>query len=866
MIITTARIVHSTLLKIIFAILLLFIILAVVLANGLKIPRIDLPGLEISEFYIKLDKKLIIEIDRIELAGKSKSRTSLEEMERIGGVLRYLPHFFESIQINEIVTPKETVHLLFYDDVFYVETDKLQLATQIYYDQRQKVLFAKIATLYFVEPDLSIKGKFAYDGRNAVWKGEGKFEGLNVTGNFLVWEKDRKIRFIVNTDMTDSIKPLVDYLAPPEPVKVWIYPKIPAKRYILHYLKGEIALGKNGAVRLDPKKVEGAASAYDAKIHFHPKVPPVETKRIDITYRNDVLGFKLHHPVYQKKRLDGSYVRIRNLLGSGGKTELDAHIVVKDRFDESIRRILNAYRIPVPFVQTKGVMEAKIDLTVALVDGKIVSYRGDYKSESAELLFDNVIPVPVENLHVVSKNTDIAIDSCRIRLKPYLDADLKGTIDLAEKHGDFHPVVESLVYKSTGGMELLRMRQKPLHVTMDFKKEILFEIPDLSMRLTYRPGGALRLSLMDLGKVKPYLRGPLTPVESGNLHIGIAKKVIDAGGKVLYRNKILSHDGRPIETFDIDIHMTPSKTVAKFNDNITLVQRENLTSIDFERVDVHIMELRKLLRPYLQKSETAASTTSSQLIRIQAKESTLYTNFAHIPCDSFQAKITTERPFSLLFESKHGEGEIRAIVYNDDVKIVGKNLPDRVIHGIPALKYLYGGYFDFDAVGKVDDINGTVTFRDTLWAKSPIYNNILATLNSVPAILMLKNPGFSNKGFKITKGFVKYRYKAPVFHFDEIVVNGPSANIFGKGHIDFEHDTIDVKMQIKFLETISKTMHKIPVAGYILFGDDGTISIGLSVEGSLKDPRVKTTAAKDIITAPINIIRRTFTFPFHLFD
>jgi len=854
-------------LKIIFTILLFFIILAVVLAHGLKIPHIDLPGLEISEFYIKLDKKLIIEIDRIEIGGTGETQNSLQEMEQIGSLLRYLPHFFESIQINDIVTPTETVHLLFYDDVFYVETDKLQLATRIYYDEKQKVLFAKIATLYFVEPDLSVKGKVAYDGRNGVWKGEGKFDGLNVTGNFLVWQSDDTVRFIVNTDMTDSIKPLVDYLAPPEPIKVWIYPKIPAKRYILHYLKGEFTIRKDGSIGFDPMKMEGSATAYDARIHFHPRVPPVRTKRIDVTYRHDTLGFRLHDPVYEGKKLRGSHVRIRNLLGKGGKTELDAHIVVRDRFDESIRKILDAYEIPVPFVQTEGVMDAAVDLTVALVDGHIVSYRGDYRSQSAVLLFDKVIPVPVENLHVVSKDTDVTIDTCRIRLKPYLDAQLKGTIDLAAKHGDFRPTVTRLLYEKPKGTELLRMERKPLRVTMDFKKEILFQIADPEMRLVYRPGGAFRVEIPALKGLKPYLRGPLAPVDGGHLHIDIRGEQIDTRGEVVYRNKILSRSGRPVETFETDIHITPAKTVAKLNDNITLVRRENLTTVEYVKLDVHLMELRRVRKPYLEKIETKEGTgEASQLIRIHAADSTLYTNFSHIPCDSYHVKITTERPFSVLFESKHGDGEIRAIIYNDNLKIVGQRLPDRVIHGIPALKELHGGYFDFDAAGRIDDFNGTIILRDTLWAKSPVYNNILAALNSVPAILTLKNPGFSNRGFKIRKGVVKYRYKAPVFHFEEIAIKGSSADIFGKGAIDFEHDTIDVRMRIKFLETISRAMHKVPVAGYILFGDDGTISIGLSVEGPLKNPKVKTTAAKDIITAPINIIRRTFTFPFHLFE
>ncbi|WP_456381969.1 YhdP family protein [Hydrogenimonas sp.] len=871
MIITTAQIIHSTLLKIIFAIFLLFITLAFVLARGVTIDHIELPGFEISEFYIKLDKKLIIEIGELRIEGKRGGNgPSLHSMNRLGKALRLLPVLFEKIRIDNASIGGKTVHILFFEDLFYIETDDIQLATRIYFDEKRKILFSKIETLHLLRPELSLSGKFAYETKSGIWKGEGEYSGLNLDGNFSIWQKGDLIGFDIDSDPTDSIQPLVDFLNPPEPIKVWIYPKIPAKKYILHHFRGTVRLGDDGKVLFDPEKVEGFATAYDAKIHFHPKVPPVKTKRIDVTYKHNILAFKLYRPLFEKKRLDGSRVRIRNLVPVDGRPcELDAHIVVRDRFDRSIQKILEAYHIPVPFIQTKGTLDATVDLTIALVNGRVVSYRGDYRTESAELLFDGVLPVPVKNLHVLSRDKKVTIEKCFVTLNPYLDASLRGVIDLAGKRGDFHVTVENLKYGVSPNLPLFHIKDRPLHVTMDFRKKIVFEIPDLHTTVGYGSGGKLYFSAENLRYFKPFFDGPLRPIEGGTLTIDYDGKAIEGRGTILYPNDILSYRNLPIHRFDIDFHASSEKIVAKINEKIHLMHKEKLTTIDFEKIDIRLMQLREFLKPYIRemgtkKAETPSSS-SSQLLRIHAKESVLYTNFARVPCDAYQVKITTANPFSILFESQHGSGKINAILYNDDIKIVGKHLPDRVIHGIPALKELHGGYFDFDAIGTMEDIRGTIVVRRTLWAKSPIYNNILAALNSVPAILMLKNPGFSSRGFKIDKGVIKYRYRPPLFTFEKIDIHGKSANIFGKGTIDFERERIHVKMRIKFLETISKTMKKVPVAGYILFGKDGTISIGLSVEGSMKDPKVKTSAAKDILEAPINIIKRTFTFPFHLF-
>ncbi len=842
---------------------MLFIALAIVLANGVHLPKIDLPGLKVSEFYIKLDKKFIIEIDRVVIGKTEKKENTAQELDDIGTVLRFVPHLFEKIQINEIVAGGETASVLFYDGIFYIETSRLQLATQIYYDEAKRVLFAKIHTLYLVEPDTIVRGRFAYDPKHGVWRGDGTYDGLNMKGRFTIWRDRSVIGFEIDSEPTDSIKPLVDFLAPPEPIKVWIYPKIPAKRYVLHYLRGQVELKNDGSVAFDPEKVEGFATAYDADIHFHPKVPPVHARQIDVTYRHDTLGFKLYEPVYEKKRLDGSFVRIRNLVGKKGPVELDAHIVIDDRFDASIRKILMAYRIPVPFVQTKGRMKGVTDLTVALKTGRITSYRGDYRAKSAVLLFDNVLPVPVENLHVTADKLRFAIAPCTVRLKPYLQARLEGTLDLGKKRGDFDATLERFDF-APGGTPLLSAKGDTLHVTMDFKKEILFTAPSLAAKVRYMPGGGMVLSAEDLSRLKPFFRGPLAPIEGGSLHATFKKGHGDLKADLRYPNEILKYKNKPLENLHLTTRFGPEGVEADLNGLATLQKRGKITTIRCKNLDINIVRLRKLVVADLQKSGGEKEKSEPAIVRIYGANTILRGDYAYLPCDSYEMKVTTQ-PLSALFESKHGAGTIYGLFYNDDIKIVGKHLPDTVIHGIPALDDLYGGYFDFDAVGKFDDFNGTITFQDTLWAKSAVYNNMLATLNSIPSLLTLKNPGFNQKGYKIKKGTIDYHYKSPVFHFDKIAIHGESANIFGQGDIDFAKETINVKMRVQFLQTVSQTMKNIPIAGYILFGDDGTVSVGLSIEGTLKNPKVETSAAKDIVTAPLNIIKRTFTFPFHLF-
>ena len=860
-------------LKILLAIVLLFVVLLLTLSHGIRIERIDLPGVEISEFYIKLDKKMVIEAGSVKIERESKEKAegggTLQELDRIGTFLRFLPLLFEKIQINEALVGSERIQMLFYDDVFYIDTDKLQLATRISLHEKGKVLYARIRTLYLPDPDVTVRGEFVYDTRTGMWNGEGKYHGLNLDGNFSVWHKGRIVGFEVNSEPTDSIKPLVDYLNPIPEIKEWIYPRIPAKRYILHHLQGEVMLQKNGSIDFDPDKVEASATAWGAKVHFHPDVPPVSIPRIDVTYKNNTLAFRFQRPVYQGKRLDGSWVRIRDLVPFNGpaKTQLDAHIVANARFDASIRKILEAYGIHVPMIQTRGTTKGITDLTVDLIHIGLVRYRGEYETPKGELLFSGEIPVPVENLKVTATERNVRIRRGRVRYPKRLDAEVTGQIDLHKKRGTFPLQLHTANY-SAGSVPLFALKKKRFEIGMAYGKGIRFDIAKLKTRIRYIPEKELRIDARDLSLYTPYLRGPLTGVKGGSLTLEKGSNRSDLKAKILYPNDILFEQGKPVDRFDITARITSERTRIDVNKRITISLRKRRTDIDYHDLDVQALRMRDEILLHLPKKRRKVNgkeKSSGTILHIDGKRTRILTSYATLPCDKASAKITTD-PFSVFFESRHGNGTIRAVVLGDRLKIAGKRLPDRVVQGVPALMNLKGGYYDFDAVGTITDFNGTIVMHDALWSEGAVYNNVLATLNTIPAILTLQDPGFDKKGFKIREGVIRYRYEKPIFHFRQIAIHGKSANIYGKGNINFDKQWIDVRMRIKFLKGFSGTVQKIPAVGYILLGDDGSVSVGLSVKGPLSDPKVETSAAKDIVTAPFNILKRTLTFPFRLFQ
>jgi hypothetical protein len=64
---------------------------------------------------------------------------------------------------------------------------------------------------------------------------------------------------------------------------------------------------------------------------------------------------------------------------------------------------------------------------------------------------------------------------------------------------------------------------------------------------------------------------------------------------------------------------------------------------------------------------------------------------------------------------------------------------------------------------------------------------------------------------------------------------------------------------------IVKLIKDIPIVNYILLGKDGGITLRLTIDGDLKDPKVHTNTASNIIEAPLGILKRIILTPFRPF-
>jgi len=146
------------------------------------------------------------------------------------------------------------------------------------------------------------------------------------------------------------------------------------------------------------------------------------------------------------------------------------------------------------------------------------------------------------------------------------------------------------------------------------------------------------------------------------------------------------------------------------------------------------------------------------------------------------------------------------------------------------------------------------------------YNNTLAFINTIPALATLNSPGFSEKGFKIKEGVIEYRMIGDRIIFDSVYIKGRAATIVGRGELNIKKKTITMKLAIQTARELGSFVGNLPLLGYILMGKDKSMTVGLKITGTLDKPKVQTTVAQDILTLPLQILKRTIESPAHIIN
>jgi len=330
-------------------------------------------------------------------------------------------------------------------------------------------------------------------------------------------------------------------------------------------------------------------------------------------------------------------------------------------------------------------------------------------------------------------------------------------------------------------------------------------------------------------------------------------------GEIDYPYALMVVNDKPESRYRFSGAHQDDRSTIRINDRIMMTQTARGIDIRANNAGVNMPELSRFLSRHgdANASKSDPSSTSAP-IRIDATNTYLYiAKGRKIIADTMTATLYDNDMDASLH---HLLGAASLKIRNGIFYIEGRDFNDRFMEHLFTMGDFIGGKFSFQAKGNSDSFDGIMRVEDTIMKEYKVLNNVLAFINTVPSLATFSLPNYSTQGLPVKEGYAHFAYNKGIVSVDNFTLNSREVKILGEGNANLKEQTLLATLTLK--SDLGSKLSKVPMVGYIIFGDDGSISTTVTVTGKLDDPKVQTAIAKEIVTAPFNILKRTLVYPF----
>jgi len=204
--------------------------------------------------------------------------------------------------------------------------------------------------------------------------------------------------------------------------------------------------------------------------------------------------------------------------------------------------------------------------------------------------------------------------------------------------------------------------------------------------------------------------------------------------------------------------------------------------------------------------------------------------------------------------SGHAEGIAAEVVHQQLLKqsslVKGSLQGDFYLQGIAGSEFLptsLGGF--------------SIEIRDGVLREFKSLSKVFSLLN-VSQILALKLPDMDREGMPFGKLTGTFKLDRGILSSEDLFVESNAMNLSLVGQLDLAHHRVDAVMGVKPLRTVDKIITNIPIAGWVLAGDEkALITAHFSIKGATGDPEVRPIPISSVSGKVLGIFRRVFGLP-----
>lgn len=563
---------------ILFLLFLTIISLLSFLYSGIKIDSFSFSNILVSQFYIKIDKKLILNIENIEYKSKKTQTTnSIEEIKKSIELLPKVLKFFEKIEINRLKIDDNEFEIILNDEILYLDNKYINLSSKIDINSNQVVF--DLYSLYLKDLKVLFNGKVKLDYFNEKLNYYGKVYYQDLESNLNVEMTKEIAKFYLISEPFKSLKFIKEFLDLPIIAEEWMYDNVEGDIKLQEFY-GEFDLKKNEIIE---NSLEGKAQIKDAKIRFHKDVDIVNTKSLDISFKNNKLHFDLIEPIFKNKKLDGSFVTIHNLT-SEKDGQVDVFLKTNSKLDKDILDILKAYNINIPVIQNTGNTQASLLMKFPYDLSKNMSTYGEFFVNNAEISIDN-FSFDSKYAEVILNDSIIQIKDSDFRYKNMIDSNVNLNLDTTTLKSSGNVNIKSFLIKKDSE-SIIDIKDKQTAIELDFNNQVNISLKDLATDI--KVADLIYVNISDLSKLYPYSKLLKdNSIKEGNISLQIKdEKNINFEALIKGLELPLQKNDKNIDSLEIIGKIENNKTKISSKDEDIKIEIGDKLNIFLRNIDV----------------------------------------------------------------------------------------------------------------------------------------------------------------------------------------------------------------------------------------------------------------------------------------
>lgn len=659
----------------------------------------------------------------------------------------------------------------------------------------------------------------------------------------------KTIGFNLKSNEFKSLKSILDEFDLNDTIRTWSLDRVKATSYELLSLSGEIQVRSDASLVLVEETLKADLEFNGVDIFFNEKLDPITSDSFILSYLNDSLKFNLKKPIYRNKDLSGSSIEINNLTKDNAALNLT--IKMDTRYDHIMKEMLDAYDVKLPITQENGTLDTTFYATIPFSD-EANSYIVDITLGSGDL-YINSFKLLTKSGKVHYEKDLIRLDNIEV-VNDIHGGVVNGHVELENSIAD---LLYDVKYLNIGEKdnEFFKLDNELLHLKLDYNENTTLEIIDLDSTIVV-DSNKTHIKINDINKVKPYIDVINDIVQGGKVDISTKDfEKYDFSG-VLTRASCVLYEQEEECKVVIPFKGTKSK------DNVNVSIFDNKINYNHKKSFANIKDLNIDLKKVLDLSRKSNSEEEPKVVIVGENSNFRYGDYKLL-LDNYDVEVKNGVVKAM---GSSNDDIINFYKYKKIVSIEALRVKDKVLHPLINFKGLKDGRYTIKHKGNIDtSMDGTIIIEGGVMKDFKAYNNTLAFINTIPSLVLLQDPGYSSQGFRVTNGIINYKLiEGKKIVFESIYIEGTSANITGVGEIDLEAKTIKLKLAVKVVRDLGSVIGAVPLVGYILLGEDKSLTIGFDISGDLENPEVQISTVEDILALPIRAIERLLKSPAHL--